>query len=61
MATKRLEGRGKASCFRAIYEVIPVFKYLLESLEERIRGFDCVDFEQPNALEDQFVINTKAA
>jgi hypothetical protein len=61
MATKRLEGRGKAGRFGAIYEVIPVFEYLLESLKERIRGFDCVDFEQPNALEDHFVINTKAA
>jgi hypothetical protein len=61
MATKRLEGRGKAGRFGAIYEVIPVFEYLLESLKERIRGFDCVDFEQPNAPEDHFVINTKAA
>ncbi|KAI1539864.1 hypothetical protein PtrSN002B_008818 [Pyrenophora tritici-repentis] len=34
IATKRLEGRGEASSFGAIYEVLPVFEYLLRNLEE---------------------------
>jgi hypothetical protein len=37
VATERLEGRGKAGKFSAIYEVIPVFEYVLTSLEARTR------------------------
>lgn len=32
-ATKRLEGRSKSGRFGAIYEVLPVFEYLLSELD----------------------------
>jgi hypothetical protein len=34
-ATKRLKGRSKSSKLGAIYEVIPMFKYLLNELKTR--------------------------
>jgi hypothetical protein len=34
-ASERLEGRGKSGKHGAIYEVIPVFEYLLGELETR--------------------------
>jgi hypothetical protein len=33
LATKRLEGRGKGGQYGAIYEVIPVFEYILAYYE----------------------------
>jgi hypothetical protein len=35
-ATKRLEGRGKGGRFGAIYEVIPVFEFLMAEFEQRL-------------------------
>jgi hypothetical protein len=51
-ATKRLEGRGKSGRFGAIYEVIPVFEYLLDAFEEHVRPFEDVDYEQYDAPKD---------
>lgn len=61
-ATERLEGRGKSGKFGAIYEVIPVFGYLLAELETRCRQYDDVDFNaHAEAPEDHLAINLKAA
>jgi hypothetical protein len=35
-ATKRLEGRGKIGKFGAIYDIIPVFEYLMGEYEGRV-------------------------
>jgi hypothetical protein len=51
-ATKRLEGRSKSGRFSAIYEVIPVFEYLLDAFKEHVRPFEDVDYEQYDAPED---------
>jgi hypothetical protein len=47
--TKRLEGIGKGGRFGAIYEIIPVFEYLLARFEELVLPFEDVDYEQPDA------------
>jgi hypothetical protein len=61
-ATKRLEGRGKSGKFGAIYEVIPVFEYLLAELETRCNQYEDVDFNaHTEAPEDHLHINLKAA
>ncbi|KAI2478043.1 Dimer-Tnp-hAT domain containing protein [Pyrenophora tritici-repentis] len=60
-ATLRLEGRGKAGRFRAIYEVIPVFEYLLNEYEARVKSYKHVDYEAANAPEDHLTINLRAA
>ena len=60
-ATKRLEGRGKSGRFRAIYEVLPIFEYLLSELEQRYRPYELVDYEATGAPEDHLAINLKAA
>jgi hypothetical protein len=60
-ATKRLEGRGKSGCFGAIYEVIPVFEYLLHEFEQRYKPYELVDYEATGAPEDHFAINLRAA
>ncbi|RYO14557.1 hypothetical protein AA0111_g11924 [Alternaria arborescens] len=60
-ATKRLEGRGKSGRFGAIYEVLPVFEYLLVEFEQRYKPFELVDYEATNAPEDHLAINLKAA
>jgi hypothetical protein len=58
----RLEGRGKAGNFGAIYEVILVFEYLLNELESLVLPYTDVDFNvHPEAPEDHLVINLKAA
>jgi hypothetical protein len=51
LVTERLEGRGKAGKFGAIYEIIPVYEYVLGAL----------DFNPINAPEDHLVINLRAA
>jgi hypothetical protein len=56
-----LEGRGKSGRHGAIYEIIPVFEYLLEAFEDRVRPFESVDYEQREAPEDHLAINTRAA
>jgi hypothetical protein len=61
-ATERLEGRGKSGRFGAIYEIIPVFKYLLTSLESLSLLYNHVDYSsKPDAPKDHIVINLKVA
>jgi hypothetical protein len=60
-ATKRLEGRGKSGRFGAIYEVIPVFEYLLHEFEQRYKPYELVDYKAIGAPEDHFAINLRAA
>lgn len=61
-ATERLEGRGKSGRFGAIYEIIPVFEYLLIELETRCTQYEHVDFNaHAEAPEDHLAINLKAA
>jgi hypothetical protein len=60
-ATKRLEGRGKGGRFGAIYEIIPVFEYLLARFEELVLPFEDVDYEQLDAPEDHLAINVRIA
>jgi hypothetical protein len=60
-ATKRVEGRGKGGRFGAIYEVIPVFEYLMETFEARVRQYERVNFNQHDGPEDHLAINFSAA
>jgi hypothetical protein len=60
-ATKRLEGRGKSGRFGAIYEVLPVFEYLLGEFEQRYKPYELVNYEATGAPEDHLAINLKAA
>ncbi|KAG9385533.1 Dimer-Tnp-hAT domain containing protein [Pyrenophora tritici-repentis] len=61
-ATKRLEGRSKDGKYGAIYEVIPVFEYVLSKLEARARPFEHVDFNaHAEAPEDHLNVNLRAA
>ncbi|RYN60367.1 hypothetical protein AA0117_g13082 [Alternaria alternata] len=60
-ATERLEGCGKAGNFGAIYEVIPVFEYVLSALEARTRPYERVNFNYSDAPEDRIHINLRAA
>jgi hypothetical protein len=62
LATKRLEGRGKSGRFGAIAEVIPVFDYILTYYEQRVKGYEAVDYNAHNeAPEDHLAINLRAA
>ena len=61
LATERLEGRGKAGKFGAIYEIISVFEYVLSALEARTRPYEQVDFNYTDAPEDHLSINLPAA
>jgi hypothetical protein len=61
LATEKLEGRGKAGKYGAIYEVIPVFEYVLAQLEARTGQYEHVDFNQLDAPEDHLAINLSAA
>lgn len=61
LGTERLEGRGKAGKFGAIYEVIPVFEYILSALEARTRPYEQVDFNHTDAPEDHLHINLRTA
>ena len=60
-AIKRLEGRGTSGRFGAIYEVLPVFEYLLREFEQRYKPYELVDYEATSAPEDHLAINLKAA
>jgi hypothetical protein len=61
-ATVRLEGRGKAGKFRAIYKIILVFEYLLNELETLLLLYSNVDFNaHADAPEDHLTIDLKAA
>jgi hypothetical protein len=61
LATERLEGRGKAGNFGAIYKIIPVFEYVLSALEARARPYKQVDFNYTDAPEDHLHVNLRAA
>jgi hypothetical protein len=62
VSTERLEGRGKSGKYGAIYEIIPVFEYLLGALESRYRQYKHVNFDAHyEAPEDHLAINLKAA
>ncbi|KAG9387065.1 Dimer-Tnp-hAT domain containing protein [Pyrenophora tritici-repentis] len=61
LATEKLEGRGKAGKYGAIYETIPVFEYVLGALEARTRSYEQVDFNPPDAPEDHLFVNLRAA
>jgi hypothetical protein len=59
--TKRLEGRSKSGRFGAIYEVLPVFEYLLSEFEQRYKPYKLFDYKATGAPEDHLAINLKAA
>jgi hypothetical protein len=61
LATKRLEGRGKGGQYGAIYEVIPVFEYLLGYYEQRVTLYNDVVHDHDEAPEDHLAINLRAA
>ena len=64
ITTKRLEGRGKhhSSNFGAIYEVLPVFEYLLDQLEKLAEPYADVVFDaHEEAPEDHLHINLRNA
>ena len=61
LACERLEGRGKSSNYGAIYEIIPVFEYPLNTYENLATTFEAVDFEAYDAPEDHLAINVRAA
>lgn len=60
-ATKRLEARGKAGRFGAIYEVIPVFEAVLAVYEQLLEKYKNVDYNATSAPEDHLPINLRAA
>jgi hypothetical protein len=61
-ASERLEGRGKSGKFRAIYEVIPVFEFLLHKLETRCNQYEHVDYNAyAKAPKYHLAINLRAA
>lgn len=62
LATKRLEGRGAGGQYGAIYEVIPVFEYILSYYEQRVASYADVKYNaHPEAPEDHLAINLRAA
>jgi hypothetical protein len=61
LACARLKGRGKSGRFGAIYEIIPVFKYLLNTYENLATTFEAINYESFNALEDHLAINVQAS
>ncbi|RYN15484.1 hypothetical protein AA0113_g12563 [Alternaria arborescens] len=60
-ATKRLEARGKAGRFGAIYEVIPVFEAVLAVYEQLLKNYNSVNYNANGAPEDHLPINLRAA
>ena len=51
-ASKRLEGRGSDSRFGAIYQVIPVFEYILSYYEQKLIDYEKVEYDaHPEAPE----------
>jgi hypothetical protein len=61
LATERLEGRGKAGRYSAIYEIIPVFEYVLNLLGARTQPYDHVNFNELDTPKDHLIINLRAA
>jgi hypothetical protein len=61
-ATKRLEGRGNSGRFGAIAEIIPVFEYILNYYERRVKVYEAVNYNaHDEAPEDHLAINLRAA
>ena len=61
-ATKRLEGRGASSAYRAVAKVILVFKYILKEYKDQVTPYAAVDYNAYNkAPKDYIAINLKAA
>jgi hypothetical protein len=61
-ATERLKGCSKPGKYGAIFEVIPVFEYLLSELESRFNLYEHVNFNAyRKAPEDHIAINVRAA
>ncbi|KAF2726535.1 hypothetical protein EJ04DRAFT_411114, partial [Polyplosphaeria fusca] len=50
-ATERLQGRGKAGTYGALYEFIPVFESLIAELDTRLQTYESVNFEPSEAPE----------
>jgi hypothetical protein len=62
LATKQLEGRGKGGQYGAIYEVIPVYEYVLSYYEQRVIAYNDVDYNAAtDAPKDHLAINLRAA
>lgn len=61
LACARLEGRGKSGRFGAIYEIIPVFEYLLITYENLATTFKAINYESFNALDNYLTINFRAS
>ena len=61
LATDRLQGRGKAGSYGALYEVIPVFKSIIADLNTCLVPFTAVNYKLSEALEDYIAINVRAA
>jgi hypothetical protein len=58
----RLKGWGKAGKFRAIYDIILVFEYILNELEALVLRYTDVNFNaHPEAPEDYLAIDLKEA
>jgi hypothetical protein len=61
-ATKRLGGRRNSGRFGAIAEIIPVFEYILNYYEQRVKVYETVDYNaHDQAPEDHLAINLRAA
>jgi hypothetical protein len=61
LATKCLEGRGKAGKYGAIYEVLPIYEYLLPEYEQLATMYEAVDYNAHDAPENHLAINLRAA
>lgn len=61
LATKRLEGCGKAGKYSAIHEVPPIYKYLLTEYEQLATTYKAVNYNKHNAPKDHLAINLQAA
>jgi hypothetical protein len=61
-ATKRLECRGLDGRFGVIYEVIPVFEYILSYYEQKLKDYEKVEYgAHPKAPEDHLATDLRAA
>ena len=60
-AIKRLEARGKAGRFSAIYEVIPVFEAVLAVYKQLLKNYNSVNYNANSAPKDYLPINLRVA
>jgi hypothetical protein len=59
--TDRLQDRGKAGSYGALYKVLPVFESIIADLNTCLVPFTAVDYKHSKALEDYIAINVRAA